>query len=161
MTDVISGLTSFLRTCRRRQVVPVRCEPNVRCPFNTVSNDPQTPILSMPTTCVQEEMKKHLVVLTKRLADISIDDHEEKASSRYSTNSSQTIRSVRYRECQRNHAASVGGYAVDGCREFLPIGEDGTSGALTCAACGCHRNFHRREVQTEVASDASSNGSTE
>ena len=115
----------------------------------------------MPTTCVQEEMKKHLVVLTKRLADISIGDYEEQASSRYSTNSSQTIRSVRYRECQKNHAASVGGYAVDGCREFLPIGEDGTSGALTCAACGCHRNFHRREVQMEAVSGASSYGSTD
>ncbi|XP_060190152.1 mini zinc finger protein 2 [Lycium barbarum] len=72
-----------------------------------------------------------------------------------STNSSLTIRTVRYRECQKNHAASVGGYAVDGCREFMSSGEEGTPDALTCAACGCHRNFHRREVETEVASDCS------
>ncbi|KAL6135640.1 hypothetical protein ACLB2K_058044 [Fragaria x ananassa] len=61
--------------------------------------------------------------------------------------SSYTIRNVRYVECQKNHAAGVGGYAVDGCREFMASGEEGTA-ALTCAACGCHRNFHRREVET-------------
>ncbi|KAG8087571.1 hypothetical protein GUJ93_ZPchr0010g11275 [Zizania palustris] len=53
---------------------------------------------------------------------------------------------VRYGECRRNHAASMGGHAVDGCREFLAEGEDGTSAALLCAACGCHRSFHRRVV---------------
>ncbi|KAI5083746.1 hypothetical protein GOP47_0003489 [Adiantum capillus-veneris] len=52
---------------------------------------------------------------------------------------------VRYRECQRNHAASMGGHAVDGCGEFLPGGKEGTLEALKCAACSCHRNFHRRE----------------
>ncbi|XP_039003714.1 mini zinc finger protein 2-like [Hibiscus syriacus] len=75
---------------------------------------------------------------------------------RSSTNSSMTIRSVRYGECQKNHAAGVGGYAVDGCREFMASGEEGTAAALTCAACGCHRNFHRREVEAEVACDCSS-----
>ncbi|GLJ20251.1 hypothetical protein SUGI_0367640 [Cryptomeria japonica] len=53
---------------------------------------------------------------------------------------------VRYRECQKNHAASIGGHALDGCGEFMPSGEDGTLEALKCAACNCHRNFHRREV---------------
>ncbi|KAJ0988313.1 hypothetical protein J5N97_006669 [Dioscorea zingiberensis] len=53
-------------------------------------------------------------------------------------------RSVRYGVCQKNHAASIGGYAVDGCREFMADGEEGTSNALKCAACGCHRSFHRR-----------------
>ncbi|KAF8779066.1 hypothetical protein HU200_003031 [Digitaria exilis] len=51
---------------------------------------------------------------------------------------------VRYGECRKNHAASMGGHAVDGCREFLAEGEEGTTGALRCAACGCHRSFHRR-----------------
>ncbi|XP_054820337.1 mini zinc finger protein 3-like isoform X2 [Prosopis cineraria] len=64
--------------------------------------------------------------------------------------SSSVMRNVRYLECQKNHAANIGGYAVDGCREFMASGDDVTAGALTCAACGCHRNFHRREVQTEV-----------
>ncbi|KAI4352576.1 hypothetical protein L6164_006814 [Bauhinia variegata] len=69
--------------------------------------------------------------------------------------SSFTVRSVRYGECQKNHAANVGGYAVDGCREFMASGEEGTSAALTCAACGCHRNFHKREVNTEGSLNAS------
>lgn len=56
---------------------------------------------------------------------------------------------VRYRECLKNHAASIGGHAVDGCGEFLPSGEEGTLEALKCAACSCHRNFHRREVEGE------------
>lgn len=78
--------------------------------------------------------------------------------SRNSTNSSFTMRRVRYVECQRNHAASVGGYVIDGCREYMPEGT--TSGTLNCAACGCHRNFHRREVETDVASECTSASST-
>ncbi|CAI9109697.1 OLC1v1009567C1 [Oldenlandia corymbosa var. corymbosa] len=54
---------------------------------------------------------------------------------------------VTYKECLKNHAASLGGHAVDGCGEFMPsptaTPADPTS--LKCAACGCHRNFHRRE----------------
>ncbi|XP_051144738.1 zinc-finger homeodomain protein 10-like [Andrographis paniculata] len=53
-----------------------------------------------------------------------------------------------YKECMKNHAASIGGHAVDGCGEFMPspsaTASDPTS--LKCAACGCHRNFHRRET---------------
>ncbi|EAZ44723.1 hypothetical protein OsJ_29354 [Oryza sativa Japonica Group] len=70
---------------------------------------------------------------------------------------------VRYGECRRNHAASTGGHAVDGCREFIAA-EDGGGGnstsavgvaaaALKCAACGCHRSFHRRVQVYEVAWD--------
>ncbi|GMY13649.1 mini zinc finger protein 2-like [Fagus crenata] len=79
-----------------------------------------------------------------------------------SANSAQVVRTVRYGECQKNHAAGVGGHAVDGCREFMASGEEGTSNALTCAACGCHRNFHKREVEAEVGyeqhASPSSNG---
>jgi ZF-HD homeobox protein with Cys/His-rich dimerization domain len=53
---------------------------------------------------------------------------------------------VRYRECRKNHAASTGGYAVDGCAEFIASGDEGTAEAMKCAACNCHRSFHRREV---------------
>ncbi|CAN8273106.1 unnamed protein product [Cochlearia groenlandica] len=52
-----------------------------------------------------------------------------------------------YKECLKNHAASLGSHALDGCGEFMPspssLSTDPTS--LKCAACGCHRNFHRRE----------------
>ncbi|XP_070048223.1 zinc-finger homeodomain protein 2-like isoform X1 [Nicotiana tomentosiformis] len=56
----------------------------------------------------------------------------------------------RYRECLKNHAVGIGGQAVDGCGEFLPSGEEGTLDALKCAACNCHRNFHRKEVEGEI-----------
>ncbi|XP_068488196.1 zinc-finger homeodomain protein 2-like [Phaseolus vulgaris] len=59
---------------------------------------------------------------------------------------------VRYRECQKNHAVSFGGHAVDGCCEFMPAGEDGTLEAVICAACNCHRNFHRKEIDGEMTS---------
>ncbi|KAK9113102.1 hypothetical protein Scep_020621 [Stephania cephalantha] len=54
---------------------------------------------------------------------------------------------IRYRECLKNHAASIGGHVVDGCGEFMPGGEEGSAEALKCAACDCHRNFHRKEFQ--------------
>lgn len=56
---------------------------------------------------------------------------------------------VRYRDCQRNHAATIGGHALDGCGEFMPAGPDGSPNALRCAACDCHRNFHRLEAEGE------------
>ncbi|GMH25298.1 hypothetical protein Nepgr_027141 [Nepenthes gracilis] len=57
----------------------------------------------------------------------------------------------RYRECQKNHAVGMGGHSVDGCGEFMPAGAEGTLDALKCAACNCHRNFHRKEVDTATA----------
>ncbi|KAJ6840933.1 ZF-HD protein dimerization region containing protein [Iris pallida] len=56
---------------------------------------------------------------------------------------------ARYRECLKNHAVGIGGHAVDGCGEFMPAGEDGSLDALRCAACGCHRNFHHKELQAD------------
>lgn len=57
---------------------------------------------------------------------------------------------VRYGECRKNHAANIGGYAVDGCGEFMACGEEGTAAAMECAACNCHRDFHRREAEKET-----------
>ncbi|KAK1439148.1 hypothetical protein QVD17_04963 [Tagetes erecta] len=54
---------------------------------------------------------------------------------------------VRYRECLKNHAANMGTHVLDGCGEFMPGGDDDTPRALKCAACECHRSFHRREVE--------------
>nr|CAC34447.1 ZF-HD homeobox protein [Flaveria bidentis] len=53
----------------------------------------------------------------------------------------------RYKECLKNHAVGIGGQAVDGCGEFMAAGDEGTLDALKCAACNCHRNFHRKEVE--------------
>ncbi|KAG2584549.1 zinc-finger homeodomain protein 2-like [Panicum virgatum] len=55
---------------------------------------------------------------------------------------------ARYRECLKNHAVGIGGHAVDGCGEFMAAGEEGSIDALRCAACGCHRNFHRKESES-------------
>lgn len=54
--------------------------------------------------------------------------------------------SIIYRECLKNHAASMGGHVLDGCGEFMPGGEEGTPETFKCAACECHRSFHRREI---------------
>ncbi|MBA0620375.1 hypothetical protein Godav_006098 [Gossypium davidsonii] len=59
----------------------------------------------------------------------------------------QQQRKRRYRECLKNHAVGIGGHAVDGCGEFMPAGTEGTLDALKCAACNCHRNFHRKETE--------------
>ncbi|KAK1406722.1 hypothetical protein QVD17_38330 [Tagetes erecta] len=53
----------------------------------------------------------------------------------------------RYKECLKNHAVGIGGQAVDGCGEFMAAGDEGTLDGLKCAACNCHRNFHRKEVE--------------
>ncbi|QCE12570.1 ZF-HD homeobox protein [Vigna unguiculata] len=69
------------------------------------------------------------------------------------------VRNVQHGECQRNHAINAGGFAVDGCMEFFPSGAEGTAGALICGACGCHKNFHRREIHIHVTCNcASENG---
>ncbi|KAL5722051.1 hypothetical protein ACHQM5_005619 [Ranunculus cassubicifolius] len=60
-----------------------------------------------------------------------------------------------YKECLRNHAASLGSYATDGCGEFTL--DDATPESLKCAACGCHRNFHRKLIVT-ISSGGGGNG---
>ncbi|CAJ1942547.1 unnamed protein product [Sphenostylis stenocarpa] len=55
----------------------------------------------------------------------------------------------RYGECLKNHAASMGGHVTDGCGEFMPNGVEGTPESFKCAACECHRNFHRKEPEGE------------
>ncbi|KAK6915830.1 ZF-HD homeobox protein, Cys/His-rich dimerization domain [Dillenia turbinata] len=67
----------------------------------------------------------------------------------YNSTTPKKLVTVRYRECLKNHAASMGGNATDGCGEFMPAGEEGTLEALTCSACNCHRNFHRKEIEGE------------
>lgn len=63
---------------------------------------------------------------------------------------------VRYRECLRNHAASLGGHVLDGCGEFMPSSSD----TMKCAACCCHRSFHRREAESDHLLYHHHNGTT-
>ncbi|XP_044488748.1 zinc-finger homeodomain protein 1-like [Mangifera indica] len=91
----------------------------------------------------QEEQDEEMGMQT------SFDSHGH--SSRVKMLSSEPVseahlpRKPRYRECLKNHAVGMGGHAVDGCGEFIAAGEEGTLDALKCAACNCHRNFHRKE----------------
>ncbi|KAL4020042.1 hypothetical protein IC575_018807 [Cucumis melo] len=64
--------------------------------------------------------------------------------------SSPGQRKPKYRECLKNHAVGIGGHALDGCGEFLAAGAEGTLDALKCAACNCHRNFHRKETDNNL-----------
>ncbi|XP_039137102.1 zinc-finger homeodomain protein 8-like [Dioscorea cayenensis subsp. rotundata] len=49
-----------------------------------------------------------------------------------------------FQECMRNFAAQTGGFVRDGCQQYL---ENPTAPEPnTCAACGCHRNFHRMVI---------------
>ncbi|CBI18514.3 unnamed protein product, partial [Vitis vinifera] len=96
-------------------------------------------------------IKIEYVVPYGRSAKMEVDDVEEDEAAENKPmvmNPKATAVKPRYRECMRNHAASIGGHASDGCGEFMPSGGGGGGDAasLTCAACGCHRNFHRREV---------------
>ncbi|XP_057836980.1 zinc-finger homeodomain protein 2 [Cryptomeria japonica] len=76
----------------------------------------------------------------KMLTSSALADAEEEESKK----------KVKYRECLKNHAANMGGHVTDGCGEFMPGGGEGTPEALRCAACDCHRNFHRREVEGQA-----------
>ncbi|KAE8719206.1 hypothetical protein F3Y22_tig00109972pilonHSYRG00251 [Hibiscus syriacus] len=52
-----------------------------------------------------------------------------------------------YRDCQRNHACSLGGYAIDGCTEFIQGEEDGPAARRCCPADAVY--FGRSEGQAE------------
>lgn len=61
---------------------------------------------------------------------------------------------IRYKECLKNHAAAIGGNAIDGCGEFMASGEEGTIESLKCSACNCHRNFHRKVIESSDDSNS-------
>ncbi|KAF6982590.1 hypothetical protein CFC21_000968 [Triticum aestivum] len=60
------------------------------------------------------------------------------------------VQEAKYNECGRNHALASGGHVVDGCGEWMPLRDLNPADASSykCAACGCHRSFHRK-VMTE------------
>ncbi|KAH7841718.1 hypothetical protein Vadar_033402 [Vaccinium darrowii] len=45
---------------------------------------------------------------------------------------------VVYGACNRNYAAEIGMYVLDGCGEFALD----SAGSRYCEACGCDKNFH-------------------
>uniref|UniRef100_A0A3Q7I266 ZF-HD dimerization-type domain-containing protein n=1 Tax=Solanum lycopersicum TaxID=4081 RepID=A0A3Q7I266_SOLLC len=42
---------------------------------------------------------------------------------------------IKYGTCLKNHATKFGYYSVDGCREFVNKGDDGTKEESICANC--------------------------
>ncbi|KAK0605122.1 hypothetical protein LWI29_022962 [Acer saccharum] len=96
-------------------------------------------------------------------ASIATSSSTDRSTPTTATTTTTTL-VIRYRECLKNHAASMGRHVVDGCGEFMPgvVGggggeeeAEGNSEALKCAACECHRNFHRKEINGHGASSQS------
>lgn len=98
--------------------------------------------MPMSTSSFIHESSTNLLINNVNAGPLHIEEEQIKSK-----------KTVRYRECMKNHAASMGGNATDGCGEFMPCGEEGTLEALKCSACECHRNFHRREVEGEPSCD--------
>ncbi|KAJ6422722.1 hypothetical protein OIU84_027655 [Salix udensis] len=73
-------------------------------------------------------------------------DHSDYSRSKPLDEEESTETTTKYGECWRNHAVLIGGYAVDGCGEFTPKGDQATGEGFICEACGCHRNFHRKQL---------------
>lgn len=126
---------------------------------NRFAMDRNTPILRFPAPTyapipdsVRIQMPNCRSPPPEELSEASASKDAELHILQTSSNGAHLLdneQSVRYRECQKNHAANIGGLAFDGCGEFLPGGKEGTVEALNCAACSCHRNFHRKVLEGE------------
>jgi ZF-HD homeobox protein with Cys/His-rich dimerization domain len=92
---------------------------------------------------------KEEMVMATEANEVMSNTSQEKISTRVEEshmNSEANSFQVNFKECLKNHASSIGGYAVDGCCEFLPAGDEGTLEFFKCGACDCHKNFHRKET---------------
>lgn len=90
-----------------------------------------------------------------------VSGHHRRRLYRSSPQSSMNVRVIHH-ECGRNHAASIGGHAVDGCHAFLACNtaDPAEPTSLICAACGCHRNFHRPQFLYPSSPSSSSSPSS-
>ncbi|KAG8368821.1 hypothetical protein BUALT_Bualt15G0086600 [Buddleja alternifolia] len=66
----------------------------------------------------------------------------------YSINSASVQMVVMYKECLHDHAAQTMDHFLDCCGLFEASSPNGILEAMSCAACHCHRNFHRRVEET-------------
>lgn len=71
------------------------------------------------------------------------------------------ITTVRFLECQKNQAIETGEHVLDGCQEFLMYRDAKGVATLICAACGCQREFHRKDVKIDFTRTSESNCSSE
>ncbi|XVF57068.1 hypothetical protein PTKIN_Ptkin06aG0173900 [Pterospermum kingtungense] len=59
---------------------------------------------------------------------------------------------AKYKECKRNHGTQLGTNILDGCGEFVLKGTSETRDVdMYCEACGCHRNFHHKELKKKMS----------
>ncbi|CAJ2636248.1 unnamed protein product [Trifolium pratense] len=95
------------------------------------------------------EEKNDEIVMSTKADTVTINSSRMKTSTQVEKSpvyvQNNSIKS-NFKECLKNHASSIGGYAIDGCCEFLPASEEGSIEFYKCAACSCHRNFHRKET---------------
>ncbi|KAM7276176.1 hypothetical protein ACFE04_018042 [Oxalis oulophora] len=119
---------------------------NQRPSYQSLANSSQ---IIRPTSPLNNNNNKEPLTITPTttlLPSPNNNNHQVQALRKNNT--------ARYRECQKNHAVGIGGHAVDGCGEFMPAGLEGTLDSLKCAACTCHRNFHRKEISDSSSSAA-------
>ncbi|CAJ2665669.1 transcription factor HB29-like protein [Trifolium pratense] len=79
--------------------------------------------------------------------------HNHHNNHHHNNNNNNNNVVVTYKECLKNHVATLGGHALDGCCEFMPspTATSDDPASIKCAACGCHRNFHRREPEEPIS----------
>ncbi|XP_047306881.1 zinc-finger homeodomain protein 3-like [Impatiens glandulifera] len=123
-------------------------EDDIPVPINTSYSGHMIHHLELPISSAPQIHSNGNSTLIPSSAAVDVLDHDHGAAAAVAAVVPYKKPAViRYRECLKNHAASMGGNATDGCGEFMPSGEEGTIEALTCSACNCHRNFHRKEVE--------------
>ncbi|XP_074374974.1 zinc-finger homeodomain protein 2-like [Apium graveolens] len=128
-------------------------------PKETSSTNQSSGLILRPSETLDHQYHQSNDQLTQDESDQDPSDHPlQLASAAPKTNNAASVGDAAaatswspciYRECQKNHMASMGRYVVDGCGEFMPSGEEGTALALKCEACGCHRSFHRRDIKDD------------
>ncbi|RXI04624.1 hypothetical protein DVH24_038898 [Malus domestica] len=137
--------------------------PKSRVPHPSNKTPPKTPIKPLHHPPPQQTLDRsrrdpdptpNPVIVTPSAATIIASRSNFKAPAAPPQPPPSTAASrVRYRKCLKNHATSSDGHVLNGCGEFMPGGDEDTSGSLKCAACECHRNFHIKEIDREHVSN--------
>ncbi|CAL5185883.1 unnamed protein product [Lathyrus oleraceus] len=120
-------------------------------PLTTISK-PSEPDSENPTRIQQQQpVNTTTSNITKPLSFSNgvLKRHHPNTHNHHNNN----VVAVTYKECLKNHVATLGGHALDGCCEFMPspTATSDDPASIKCAACGCHRNFHRREPEEPIS----------
>uniref|UniRef100_A0A3Q7HBF3 ZF-HD dimerization-type domain-containing protein n=1 Tax=Solanum lycopersicum TaxID=4081 RepID=A0A3Q7HBF3_SOLLC len=111
----------------------------------SVENEEQTPLL--------ENNPENKIVISK--IDIKFTSNIDNIMIQFMSNKKMNLKSlpsgdmlIIYVISLKNHATNFGEYSVDGCREFMEKGDDGTKEEYICANCGRFRSFHGMNSQS-------------